>query len=258
MLSELHTALAEVSSDIPTPSVPTSTSGGGTSSSSSSGGGGGRGGGGSSTSSTGNVNVTYAKPGGVLGTQTYSKEPGNYPWSAFSKAFAGYIVTGASPIGVSVTAGSTVNLQINYKEAASTEPTKSNSGGGPVRDVTSSLIGMQPTRNLVAFDTGGTISGEGIAYVHDKERVLTGPQNELFERLVQSLDMMNRISVGSMPMFGQSEFSGNNGVSVGDIIVNVDRMETDADYEQMAERVLDAIMEKLNRGSAVGGIRFSR
>lgn len=259
MLSELHTALAEVSSDIPTPSVPTSTSGGGTSSSSSSGGGGRGGGGDSSTSSTGNVNVTYAKPGGVLGTQTYSKEPGNYPWSAFSKAFAGYIVIGASPMGVSVTAGSTVNLQINYQEAASsTEPTKSNSGGGPVRDVTSTLIGMQPTRNLVAFDTGGTISGEGIAYVHDKERVLTGPQNELFERLVQSLDMMNRISVGSMPMFGQNEFSGNNGVSVGDIIVNVDRMETDADYEQMAERVLEAIMEKLNRGSAVGGIRFSR
>lgn len=64
--------------------------------------------------------------------------------------------------------------------------------------------------------------------------------------------------VPGMPDFTQSSLQNNSSVSVGDIIVNVDRMETDADYDEMAERVLNSIMEKLNRGSVIGGIRFSR
>lgn len=44
----------------------------------------------------------------------------------------------------------------------------------------------------------------------------------------------------------------------GDIIVQVDNLDTDADYDEMAEHVMASIAEKLNRGAAVGGIRYNK
>ena len=61
-----------------------------------------------------------------------------------------------------------------------------------------------------------------------------------------------------MPAFdgesGDTTFA--RGVNVGDIILNIDSIETDDDYEDIAQRVIDVIMERVNRGSAIGGIRF--
>ena len=112
--------------------------------------------------------------------------------------------------------------------------------------------------NTVAFDTGGVPSNEGYAYVHAKERILNPYQTELFETLVNTMDLMSHVMVPGMPDFRQESLQNSSSVSVGDIIVNVDKMDTDADYGEMAEKVLNSIMEKLNRGSVIGGIRFSR
>ena len=117
---------------------------------------------------------------------------------------------------------------------------------------------IEPKVPTIAFDTGGVPSNEGYAYVHAKERILNPYQTELFESLVNTMDIMSHIMSPGMPDFHQESLQNSSSVSVGDIIVNVDKMDTDADYDEMAEKVLNSIMEKLNRGSVIGGIRFSR
>lgn len=116
---------------------------------------------------------------------------------------------------------------------------------------------------LTEFATGGIADFSGPAWLDGSkslpERVLTPQQNELFESLVASLEAMTRLHVSSMPSLGGSVGDGNNEpFSVGDIIVNVEKMDSDADYEEMASKVFDQIMNRLNRGSVVGGIRLTR
>lgn len=116
---------------------------------------------------------------------------------------------------------------------------------------------------LTEFATGGIADFSGPAWLDGSkslpERVLTPQQNELFESLVASLEAMTRLHVSSMPSLGGSFGDGNNEpFSVGDIIVNVEKMDSDADYEEMASKVFDQIMERLNRGSVIGGIRLTR
>jgi hypothetical protein len=111
------------------------------------------------------------------------------------------------------------------------------------------------------YKKGGIISSTGPIYVdgteQDPERILNAKQNSLFESLVNSMEKMARINVPSLPMIGNDWVNGRgNAVSVGDIILNVDKLESDDDYEEVADKVLDMIMERVNRGSAIGGIRF--
>lgn len=40
------------------------------------------------------------------------------------------------------------------------------------------------------------------------------------------------------------------------ITVNVERLESEQDYDEMAERVGEKIMEQVTRGMTVGGIRL--
>jgi hypothetical protein len=71
------------------------------------------------------------------------------------------------------------------------------------------------------------------------------------------MEKMARINVSSLPMIGNDWVNGRgNAISVGDIILNVDKLESDDDYEEIANKILDMIMERVNRGSAIGGIRF--
>lgn len=45
-------------------------------------------------------------------------------------------------------------------------------------------------------------------------------------------------------------------LNIENITVQVQRLESDQDYEEMAERVSEQIMEKVTRGMAVGGVRI--
>lgn len=109
------------------------------------------------------------------------------------------------------------------------------------------------------FATGGIAGSDGLAWVEDKERILTPYQTTLFDSLVKTLDMMSRVYIPGMPnLSGDTAGQGGSPINVGDIIVNVDQMDSDADYEDMAEKVFDALMDRLNRGSVVGGIRYTR
>lgn len=117
---------------------------------------------------------------------------------------------------------------------------------------------------LEHFAAGGLATTTGPVWVDGSpqlpERILSPYQTELFSVLVRSMEEMSRVSIPTLPNFGGDFMTGgnNNSLSFGDIIVNVEHLDSDTDYEDMAGHVLDSVMEKINRSSVVGGIRYSR
>ena len=113
--------------------------------------------------------------------------------------------------------------------------------------------------SIKQYLSGGLVTATGPAWLDgtpDKpERVLNPIQTDLFETLVKSLEAI-RMRAPS-PTFGGPEMSKQNGTNnFGDININVEKLETDEDYEEIAEKVMEVIEERMTRGSAVGGIRI--
>ena len=119
----------------------------------------------------------------------------------------------------------------------------------------------QPSWATKVFKKGGLATQTGLAWLDgtpsDPERILSPYQTRLFETMVQALERMSTITVPTMPNFGGFETGNNSNVSVGDIIVNVDNLDTDDDYEELAEKVSEVLMERIGRTTAVGGLRIN-
>lgn len=115
--------------------------------------------------------------------------------------------------------------------------------------------------DYVAYKKGGKIDFTGPAWVDgsktDPEAILNPYQTKLFESFVQALEKMSKISIPTMPDFGSLDLTGAGGMSVGDIIVNVDNLDTDDDYETLAKKVSEILMERIGRTAVVGGIRIN-
>lgn len=47
-----------------------------------------------------------------------------------------------------------------------------------------------------------------------------------------------------------------SGNTFGDIIIQVESLDSDADFDAMADKLMDAIDAKMNRSSVVGGLRM--
>ena len=288
-LSALKSALASVSGDLIPVTTYTTTSGISSSSSSSSSGGGGGGGGGPTGSGTtglgtATVSMIYKSIGEnkLLAQSSGQYTPPTISISGFIRSFSGYTYHHSEPSGTFMSISSGGSYSITYWYSKNSTQTSgailsaaSVAASGAAQTVSSLLqtaasvkpnlqslpiktTTIEPKVPTIAFDTGGVPSNEGYAYVHAKERILNPYQTELFESLVNTMDIMSHIMSPGMPDFHQESLQNSSSVSVGDIIVNVDKMDTDADYDEMAEKVLNSIMEKLNRGSVIGGIRFSR
>ena len=90
----------------------------------------------------------------------------------------------------------------------------------------------------------------------DPERVLNPYQTKLFETMVQALERMSTISVPGMSNYSSLQSTGANPVSVGDIIVNVDNLDTDDDYEELAQKVGEVLMDRIGKTAVVGGLRI--
>lgn len=90
------------------------------------------------------------------------------------------------------------------------------------------------------------------------ERILSPYQTELFEDMVKSLHMINTLRIPSMPSYSESVTEKPSSVSFGDIVVNVDKLSDDKDYEEVAAKLFDTMLEKMNRSAVVGGIRLTR
>ena len=113
--------------------------------------------------------------------------------------------------------------------------------------------------SIKQYLSGGLVTATGPAWLDgtpDKpERVLNPIQTDLFETLVKSLEAI-RMRAPS-PTFGGPEMSKQSGTNnFGDININIEKLETDEDYEEIAEKVMEVIEERMTRGSAVGGIRI--
>lgn len=112
-----------------------------------------------------------------------------------------------------------------------------------------------------SFATGGMADFTGPAWLDGSpsapERVLSPHQTKLFETLVASLQKATTITIPSLPAIASPEKGAQGSYSFGDIVVNVDKLENDADYEEMARRVGEVILKQMNRGTYVGGIRYS-
>ena len=129
--------------------------------------------------------------------------------------------------------------------------------------ITSSEINYlkkEAARTLTTYQTGGLATSTGPAWLDgtasNPERVLSPYQTKLFEVMVNALENINRLSIPTMSNMSGIQTSGGNPVSVGDIIVNVDNLDTDDDYEELADKVGTVIMERLGRTAAIGGLRI--
>ena len=114
-------------------------------------------------------------------------------------------------------------------------------------------------KRIAEFDTGGSTGDqEGIAYIHRKERVLTPEQSETFDKVLKTMEALNKIYV-NMPSLNPQMTSGNtsNITFEGGIHIEVDQLSSDSDYEEVAERVMDYINERIGRGMSVGGVRIN-
>ena len=112
-----------------------------------------------------------------------------------------------------------------------------------------------------AFKKGGLATFTGPAWLDgtasDPERVLSPYQTKLFETMVNALERIGTIAVPSMPRFGGMQTGNSNAVSVGDIIVNVDNLNTDDDYEDLANKVGAVLMERIGKTAVIGGLRIN-
>ena len=110
------------------------------------------------------------------------------------------------------------------------------------------------------YKKGGIADFTGPAWLdgtpQDPERILSPYQTKLFETMVHALEQMDKLYVPSMSNYSGLESTGANPVSVGDIIVNVDNLDTDDDYEELARKVGEVLMEEIGRTAVVGGLRI--
>lgn len=116
------------------------------------------------------------------------------------------------------------------------------------------------TRYVKKYMEGGLATGTGLAWVDGStsrpERILSPYQTELFEDLIKTLHTIRTIQTPSAvvkPMLPERQQPSYH---IDSITVQVQKLESEEDFEEMAERVGEHIMSKAARGMSVGGIRL--
>ena len=114
---------------------------------------------------------------------------------------------------------------------------------------------------VTAYAKGGLNQMTGLAWLDGTkakpERILSPYQTELFEDLLKTLHAIRTVQVPQAVVRPQfPETVQNQPLTIESITVNVERLEKEADYDAMAERVGEKIMERAMRGMAVGGLRL--
>ena len=111
-----------------------------------------------------------------------------------------------------------------------------------------------------AYARGGMSSDTGLAWLDGTkarpERILSPYQTELFEDMLRSLHEIRMMRVPSSTVIPQVPEAQQPSYTIENITVQVQKLETDTDYEEIAEKVGEQIMEKAMRGMSVGGLRI--
>jgi hypothetical protein len=170
-------------------------------------------------------------------TASSSSSDGGSSSSASSSSVLGNISTGASILS---------GLKSGLSAVASKSTSKASSAS-------SKWTAMK-------YASGGEASSTGLAWLdgslQEPERVLSPYQTKLFNSMVEALQNIDRISDPGMSNLGNIQSTGSNPVSVGDIIVNVDNLDTDDDYEELAQKVSEVLMDRIGKTSVIGGLRI--
>lgn len=114
---------------------------------------------------------------------------------------------------------------------------------------------------ITQYAKGGLANFTGPAWLDGTkmkpERILSPYQTELFEDMISTLHNI-KVNASSMPTIGFDNTNGGNNFTFGDIIINVDKLDDESDYRDVAQEIMDQIMDLSTRGSSVGGIRITR
>ena len=243
------------------------------------GGGGGYYGGGSSVSTPTSSTSTYATPSANTSLFTAAAAP---PKTYTGHATYYYIGGSGKKLTVERTATSTAGyadaikkakddaLAYAKQQALSSWQTYRKANAGEAKDwikYNQAYLGITknpPDTKYVwfgnAYKKGGIIDYTGPAWVDGSkgvpERILTGEQNALFETLVATLQEIKRVSV---PGFNGGTdnavgFAGR-GLVIEQINIQTQNLDSDADFDYIAERVGESIMSGLQRTMPTGGIK---
>lgn len=113
---------------------------------------------------------------------------------------------------------------------------------------------------MLAYDSGGLVDYTGLAMVHGSkkrpEAFLSADDTIMIRKL---LDPLVWISRGNFSQYrNPSEEQAQFGFNVENLTINVERLESDADYEEMAERVVYYLNRKttIKSGAPIGGNIF--
>ena len=110
------------------------------------------------------------------------------------------------------------------------------------------------------YAKGGIADFTGPAWLdgspQDPERILSPYQTKLFETMISALENIDRVMIPSMSNYSNLQATGGGNVSVGDIVVNVDNLDTEDDYEEMADKVCAILMDRIGQTTAIGGLRI--
>ena len=116
------------------------------------------------------------------------------------------------------------------------------------------------TRYVKKYLEGGLATGTGLAWLdgttQKPERILSPYQTELFEDLIRSLHEIRTLKAPASVVTPHLPEAQTPSYHIDSITVQVQKLESEQDYEEMAERVGEHIMEKVTRGMSVGGIRI--
>lgn len=112
-----------------------------------------------------------------------------------------------------------------------------------------------------AYKTGGMADYTGPAWLDGTkqrpERILSPYQTELFEDMLQTLHAIRTFRAPAAAVQPRlPDQHAQQGLHIDSITVQVQHLDSDQDYEEMAERVGEHIMERVSRGMTVGGIRI--
>lgn len=162
--------------------------------------------------------------------------------------------------------GGTLSGYSSPEEAEKAARSKINSICRELSGSSSSMIGewarsFYSKIKVTAYAKGGLNQATGLAWLDGTkakpERVLSPYQTELFEDLLKTLHAIRTVQVPQAVVRPQiPETVQNQPLTIESITVNVERLEKEADYDAMAERVGEKIMERAMRGMAVGGLRL--
>lgn len=110
-----------------------------------------------------------------------------------------------------------------------------------------------------AYARGGLNTSTGLAWLDGTpqrpERVLSAYQTELFEDLLNTLHV---IRVSGLSGLNAPEMAGSSagGLTIETINVNVDNLDTDDDYETLADRIGEVMNRRLRQTMSIGGVNF--